>query len=356
MDNKLIQIAEDAGKGNHAGTKATKDVSQIAERLGFRRVGIRWASDAETTGGTIVRQLCYLVDWTKAYLSTPENAVVLMQHPYHHKQLIRSRILHRMKKRKHVKFISLVHDVEELRGYRYSDYYRREFDDMLDLADVLIVHNSKMKRWFIGKGLPEERLISLGIFDYLLSGSELNHPRFSRKVNIAGNLSLKRSGYLSELARLDGVDFILFGPNLDDSLCDLPNIQYGGNKSPEEITGCLSEGFGLVWDGESVDSCKGLAGEYLKYNNPHKLSLFIVSGMPLIVWRNSALAEFVEKYHIGIAVDSLENLPDVLSKVDTEEYAAMQAAEEILRQDMIRGQYGQTAIGKALEYLETVQR
>jgi hypothetical protein len=34
----------------------------------------------------------------------------------------------------------------------------------------------------------------------------------------------------------------------------------------------------------------------------------------------------------------------------------MQAAEETLRQDMIRGQYGQTAIGKALEYLETVQR
>ena len=97
---------------------------------------------------------------------------------------------------------------------------------MLDLADVLIVHNSKMKQWFIGKGLREERLISLGIFDYLLPGSELNHPRFSRKVNVAGNLSLKRSGYLSELARLDGVGFILFGPNLDDSLSDLPNIQY----------------------------------------------------------------------------------------------------------------------------------
>lgn len=356
MNNKLIQIAEDTGKGNHAGTKATKDISQIAARLGFRPVGIRWASDAETIGGTIVRQLSYLVDWVKAYISTPENAVVLMQHPFHHKQLIRSRILHLMKERKHVRFISLVHDVEELRGYRYSDYYRCEFDDMLDLADVLIVHNSKMKQWFIRKGVPEERLISLGVFDYLLPFLDLNYPHFSRKVNIAGNLSLKRSRYLSELAGLELVDFILFGPNLDETLSDLPNIQYGGNKSPEEITGCLSEGFGLVWDGESVDSCKGPAGEYLKYNNPHKLSLFIVSGMPLIVWRDSALAEFVEKHHIGIVVDSLENLPDVLSKVDAEKYTMMQKAEDPLRQDMIRGQYGLTAIGKALEYLESVQR
>lgn len=354
MGNDLIQIVEDCGKGNHAGIKATDDVARIADSLGFRRISIRRGSDAESFRGTIVRQLYYLLDWKKAYACVPKNATVLMQHPFHHKQLIRSRTLYRMKKRKHVRFISFVHDVEELRGYRYSDYYQREFREMTELADVLVVHNDVMKGWFIQKGIPEERLISLEIFDYLLDRPDYTRPRFSDRVNIAGNLSLARSGYLAGLGRCGKTAFMLYGPNPDSELCNSPNISYGGNKTPDEIPGCLTEGYGLVWDGDSPEGCKGPAGEYLKYNNPHKLSLFIVSGIPVVIWREAAEAGFVRKHHIGITIDSLLQLPEELDKVDEKEYIQMQAAEEDLRRKMIRGQYGTAAIRKALEYLDTL--
>ena len=32
---------------------------------------------------------------------------------------------------------------------------------------------------------------------------------------------------------------------------------------------------GLVWDGDSCSSCSGVCGEYLKINNPHKISFYL---------------------------------------------------------------------------------
>ena len=74
----------------------------------------------------------------------------------------------------------------------------------------------------------------------------------------------------------------------------------------------------------------------------------------MVIWREAAEAGFVRKQHIGIIIDSLLQLPEELDKVDEKEYIQMQAAEEDLRHEMIRGQYGTAAIRKALEYLETL--
>ena len=58
--------------------------------------------------------------------------------------------------------------------------------------------------------------------------------------------------------------------------------------------------FGLVWDGMSSETCKGSFGEYLRINNPHKTSLYLASGIPVIIWSKAALAEFIEKNKCGI--------------------------------------------------------
>lgn len=38
---------------------------------------------------------------------------------------------------------------------------------MLRIADVLIVHNAVMKQFFIERGVSEEKIVTLEIFDYL---------------------------------------------------------------------------------------------------------------------------------------------------------------------------------------------
>ena len=46
---KLYQIVEIAGDGNHAGTKATSDIAEIAEQMGFTPVKIQMRSTALDT-------------------------------------------------------------------------------------------------------------------------------------------------------------------------------------------------------------------------------------------------------------------------------------------------------------------
>ena len=53
--------------------------------------------------------------------------------------------------------------------------------------------------------------------------------------------------------------------------------------------------WGLVWDGNSIDTCSGNFGEYLRLNAPFKFSLYLAAKRPVVVWRESAMAEYVRK-------------------------------------------------------------
>ena len=66
--------------------------------------------------------------------------------------------------------------------------------------------------------------------------------------------------------------------------------------------------FGLIWDGKSLDTCDGDTGDYTKFNNPHKLSLYLAIGLPVIVWKEAAIAKFVEENKVGVAISSLQEL------------------------------------------------
>lgn len=85
----------------------------------------------------------------------------------------------------------------------------------------------------------------------------------------------------------------------------------------------LTQNFGLVWDGPDVNSCTGPYGEYMRYNDPHKVSLYLSSGIPVIIWREAALANFIQQNNLGILIDDLTELDKVLDHLSAEEYAAM---------------------------------
>ena len=165
---KKYQIVELSTEHNHAGSKAVQDVCDVAKKLDYEAKVIRTATSIDSLWGKIRRQTLFFIDWLKIYFSITPNSLVLIQTPYHHKQLIRNWVLSKLKRDKKVKFISLVHDVEELRKSLYNNYYKNEFNFMLSIADSIIVHNDTMKAFFIKKGIPENKLVSLKIFDYLM--------------------------------------------------------------------------------------------------------------------------------------------------------------------------------------------
>ncbi len=282
---KKYQIVEISENYNHAGTKATQDIAEVADVLKYERILIRMNTTKRTKLAKVQRQIGYRKDWAECLKRVEENSVILLQHPFHYPQLTREKTLTELKEKKHVKFISLIHDVEELRAFRYNDYYKGEFEFMLRIADVLIVHNAVMKQFFIERGVSEEKIVTLEIFDYLQKGSVINIPKFEKSITVAGNLDTEKCGYVGQLGELSGVSVKLYGMNYDKKMDQCENIQYFGSFPSDEIPGKLTSGFGLVWDGASINGCVGQSGQYLRYNNPHKLSLYLSSGLPVIIWK-----------------------------------------------------------------------
>lgn len=344
---KKYQIVETSGNFNHAGSKATRDIAVIADRLGYTRLMIHMNTTKTTKMAKVQRQIGYRKDWDNCLNTVEDGALILLQHPFHYPQLTREKTLLALKEKKHARFISLIHDVEELRAFRYNDYYKREFEFMLELSDVFIVHNQVMKDFFVKRGGVAKRVISLDVFDYLQTGSMGEAPVFEKAITIAGNLDTTKCGYIGQLRQLEGVKVKLYGMNYDTSMDVCENVHYFGSFPSDEIPFKLDSGFGLVWDGASIDGCVGQSGQYLRYNNPHKLSLYLSSGLPVVIWKEAAEAAFVEKHGVGICVDSLHELTAVFEAIDQKKYESYAQAVRKLAPQLRQGQFGEQAIHMA---------
>ena len=64
-------------------------------------------------------------------------------------------------------------------------------------------------------------------------------------------------------------------------------------------------------------------GEYLKYTNPHKTSLYLALGLPVIISADISTASFIKKENVGVVIQSLNDLPDVLNNISNDEYEVL---------------------------------
>ena len=108
----------------------------------------------------------------------------------------------------------------------------------------------------------------------------------------------------------------------------------------------LEGDFGLVWDGESLEEGQEAAGRYLRYNCPHKFSLYMAAGMPVIVGKQSAMAEITERETLGITVGSLRELPGKLAELSAEDYREMQENAQRIKERVRQGKYLEDALKK----------
>lgn len=296
-----------------AGSKAVKDCYQILKENGFKNYDI----NNKKEGNKVIKKL-YNICALRKFYGFPNDSLIVFPHPiYTETQYIN--ILKKIKKKKNLTYVFLIHDLETLRGLFLDDKEKFELWDktMLEIADYIISHNDKMTEYLVDYGIPRDRIFDLEVFDYLYPNE--NTITYDKSVLLAGNLNPQKSNYISQLKNIKNVNFELYGVNCSDE-CLADNVNYNGAFPPDDVPAQLTKGFGLVWDGSSVDECTGNTGNYLRYNNPHKLSLYLASGIPVIVWKQSAEAGFVEKYNVGFAVESLNELTDIISDMTEEKY------------------------------------
>ena len=164
-----------------------------------------------------------------------------------------------------------------------------------------------------------------------------------------------KAGYLAQLADIADVRWELYGPNYRPVDCP-DRIRYHGTVAPERLPERLEGGFGLVWDGNSVDSCSGGMGEYLKVNSPHKLSLYLASGLPVIVWGESAAADFVQANDVGFAVRSLREIGERLAALSDADYFRFKRNACSVSEKLRTGHFTKTALAKALASVDNTAR
>lgn len=342
------QLVEKYGQYKHAGSKAKNDCIEILDTIGFKKIALFRKEESNTSViAKLKRQIDLFLQWGKIYRQLSYNDTLLIQHPFLYRDIGRNYFLKKLKN-KNIKLILLVHDIEMIRNLFEKNQYKDEFQQMISVTDYYIIHNENMKKWLVEYGIDSNRLIVLGIFDYLNDKATSEKISFDKSVTIAGNLSREKSPYIYELSKISDVKFNLMGINYLEKE-EISNIHYLGAFESDEVPHQLSNGFGLVWDGTSIETCDGPTGNYLRYNNPHKLSLYLSSGLPVIVWKESALATFVESQKIGLVISSLYELSDILENITEEQYYEFVSNINGIRMRLKSGYYLKEAVIKIFD-------
>ena len=275
---------------------------------------------------------------------------LVIQFPIIHHTFFISRLIKQAQKRG-AKFYLLIHDVETLRHaagseVKFRHKVRNYFQEKKALMSVdgIIVHNDIMKKVLVGQGVPADKMVSLEIFDYLIPNfEEKTAHQKDQPIIVAGNLNPTKSGYLYDLPEQPAYN--LYGVGYDESRA-LKNTTYFGSFMPDDLPAALEGSFGLVWDGDSSETCQGSYGNYLRFNNSHKASLYLASGFPVVVWKESALAHFILEKSCGIAVTSLHDLEAVLQNLSEKEYADLSENARRIGKDLREGYYLRSALKK----------
>ncbi|MBQ9558536.1 MAG: galactofuranosyltransferase [Bacteroidaceae bacterium] len=333
-----------------ANGKAKMDIEDIMQGMGFKNIGLTRSThknkvlDFILTLSGIIKALCLL----------RPNDILVLQYPMKKYYEMVCNVAHR----RGAKVITLIHDLGSFRRKKLTvaQEIRR-----LHHSDVIIVHNEHMKHWLEQQGC-QRPLVVLGIFDYLSAQVPLaeNGSASTQKdaaaqppysLSFVGNLSYRQNSFLYELGKhMTHSQLYLYGNRYEEEKGS-PAFHYMGFTIDTDLIQHNMGDFGLSWYGNSLEEGVGDLGEYMNFNNPHKVSLYLRCHTPVILHTAAGLAAFVKEKGIGICVDSLTDLEGRLTEVSAEEYSQMRENVKRIALQLADGHYTRTAIEAAIAQL-----
>lgn len=321
MKKFVIEVTE--GQQFTAGSKAKQDVVTFLEQENYKKISIHIPTNK------IFRVITGLHIWKGALKEISSGDLIVYQYPAY------SRIIGDffLKQIQHVDCtkVILLHDLDSLRIYKNSPKDIKRELNFLNQFDFIICHNDVMKKWLLDHQI-DKPVYSLKIFDYdenlPLQSIEKDNP-----VVFAGNLA--KSKFLTKLDM--DTKFDIFGVSPSDRYPK--NVLYKGAFPPDELGEHLIGSFGLVWDGDALEGCSGVTGEYMRYNNPHKTSLYLTLGIPVIIWDRAALSGFVRENNVGITVSNLNELDELVKILPESKYRIMQENAKLMSSKLRSGYF-----------------
>ena len=328
---------------NDAGSKARMDIERIMEKMGFRPAG-RQRTISKNRLRHFILTLAIVL---RMPARIKRGDILVLQYPTKYYNAI-CRLAHLRGSR----VITFVHD---LGCFRQKHSSAEKEIRRMNLSDGVIGCNPTVCGWladngFVGYG-KRGIAVPLHAFDFL-SDSESPDRKNTwplRKIVYAGQLAQRKNRFLYDFGHhIEGYTVNVYGKGFDKSHAAGPEkFSIKGFMLPDALIGAAEGDFGLVWDGDSVDSCCGNWGEYLMINTPHKVSLYIRCGLPIIIWRKAAMARFVEENGIGICVGSLRDIAGIYTRLTQAEYERMYENVQRVSRMMSEGRFFSRAIAEA---------
>lgn len=253
--------------------------------------------------------------------------------------------------RKKCKVVSLLEDVEILRR-AFTNQEASKAVGQLNSCKAIISQNAKMTERIkkLGVTVP---IYELGVLDFLADLPKEN--KIKNKSNndwticYGGNLSYIQSGFIYELPIEQGIRYNIYGTQLPKDKKLPTNVTYKGVFDAEDCIGNLDGDWGLVWNGQSLEiKATDLRSTYYNYVSPHKFSMYILCGMPVIVSDQSAMAGFVKENNCGVVIRSIEELSHILHDISEEQFTEYCRNTRKLAEKISKGFYTKSVI-KRLE-------
>lgn len=326
---RLCYISRNYYNLTSAGNKAKTDNEDTLAEMGAINLGL----PRTIRNSKILAFFLDLIGIIRACILLQKDDVLFLQYPVKKYFSFLCHVAHL----KGARTVSLIHDLGSFRRKKLT--IQKEIN-RLSNSDYIIASNEKMKGWLEEYGL-QKPVGALGLFDYR---SESKCPeevteREQVKVVYAGALSMKKNSFLIELSKTLSHWQLLVCGNKEglQGLQNNPLITYQGFVPSEEFIKHIDADFGLVWDGDSLDGCSGEYGQYLKWNSPHKVSFYLRAGLPLIIWKEAAVAPIIEEAGAGITISSLKELDGKLANLTPEQKKEMKKQAVNLAQKLNKG-------------------
>lgn len=330
-NNKYILDMKSRKDSNDATFKPKNDIAKVLNQNGYESVPYFFSKN----------KFQKLLEFERlAYkINRINDGIFVYQYPID-SHFIGIHILDKLLQRK-VKIIGIIHDVQSLRCSNGNREFINNELSILKKFDGLIVHSVPMMNWLKSNGIISPMVV-LGPFDYLNCQPMLDVFSYENSIVYAGNLL--KAGFLTNLNIRTKI-FVL-GPHPSNRYPK--NVVYLGEYPSKNITNHLRGSFGLVWDSGSFDKGRSTYEEYNKYNSPYKLSMYLSSGLPIIVWKESALASFVRKNNIGLVLSSLTEIDKSLSSISENQYMSMVNNAQIIGNKIRNGEFIMVALKNIL--------
>lgn len=338
-----VYIARNYRETKSASNKAKSDIDHLLQANGWRNIGL----PRTRKSNLLLHFTLNLIGIVKAAVQIRRGDNLLIQYPLNKYYSFITWVAHL----RGAKTIVLIHDLSSFRVQKV----KRELELLrLSKADYIIASNSYMAKMLRRLGLKQAKG-SLEAWDYLTKTDPIPSRIKENETRIvyAGMYDREKNGFIWEWGNaINRYVVDIYGRGFRKDQVAHPERFYNhGFVGTEDMIAGMTSDFGLVWDGDSIETCKGTHGEYLRINTPHKLSLYVRAHLPIIIWSGAAMADFVVKNRIGFTIDSLADIDAKIGELSKEEYDEMRRNVNSLSQKIASGYFFKTAVGEALKQL-----